>query len=66
VGKGGSEWRLANAECVVVVPSGNRRQDGTTRMDNFVCYPCQEEARIMREVRGGDVPKSFQNGMNGL
>jgi len=26
-------------------PSGNRRRDGTTPMDNFVCYRCQEEVR---------------------
>jgi hypothetical protein len=25
-------------------PSGNRRPDGTTPMDNFICYRCQEEA----------------------
>ncbi len=27
------------------LPSGNRRYDGTTPMDNFVCFQCQEEAR---------------------
>ena len=31
--------------------SGNRRRDGTTPMDNFVCFRCQEEARVLREVR---------------
>jgi len=32
------------------LPSGNRRQDGTTPMDNFVCCRCQEEVRQLREV----------------
>jgi len=31
-------------------PSGNRRRDGTTPMDNFVCFQCEEEARSVREV----------------
>jgi hypothetical protein len=31
-------------------PSGNKRADGTTPMDNFVCFRCQEEARQLREV----------------
>jgi len=32
-------------------PSGNRRRDETTPMDNFICFRCQEEARVLREVR---------------
>jgi len=32
------------------LPSGNRRPDGTTPMDNFVCYRYQEEAHVFREV----------------
>jgi hypothetical protein len=32
------------------LPSGNKRADGTTPMDNFVCFRCQEEARVLREV----------------
>ena len=31
-------------------PSGNKRPDGTTPMDNFVCFRCQGEARQLREV----------------
>lgn len=56
VGKGGSEWDIG--ECGVCgqwasgtrLPSGNRRHDGTTPMDNFVCFRCQEEARVLRGV----------------
>ena len=32
-------------------PSGNKRPDGTTPMDNFVCFRCQERVRVSREVR---------------
>jgi hypothetical protein len=31
------------------LPSGNRRGDGTTPMDNFVCYRCRE-ARARQRV----------------
>jgi hypothetical protein len=31
-------------------PSGNKRSDGTTPMDNFVCFRCQKEARQLSEV----------------
>jgi hypothetical protein len=30
--------------------SGNKRPDGTTPMDNFVCFRCQEEAREVRKM----------------
>jgi hypothetical protein len=50
---------MASGECGVCgcwssgtsFPSGNKRSDGTTPMDNFVCFRCQEEARLLREVR---------------
>jgi hypothetical protein len=32
------------------VPSGNKRPDGTTPMDNFVCFRCQKEADDLRVV----------------
>jgi len=56
VGEGGDEMDIG--ECGVCglwasgtrFPSGNRRPDGTTPMDNFVCFRCQEEARQLREV----------------
>ena len=32
------------------LPSGNKRADGTTPLDNFVCFRCQEEARQQRDV----------------
>jgi hypothetical protein len=32
------------------LPSSNKRPDGTTPMDNFVCYRCQEQARVFGEV----------------
>jgi hypothetical protein len=35
------------------VTSGNKRRDGITPMDNFVCFRCQEEARDLREVAAG-------------
>lgn len=31
-------------------PSGQKRPDGTTPMDNFVCFRCQEEAAALRDV----------------
>jgi len=31
-------------------PSGSKRPDGTTPMDNFVCFRCQQEARELREM----------------
>ena len=31
-------------------PSGNKREDGTTPHDNFVCLLCQREACIRCEV----------------
>ena len=31
-------------------PSGNKREDGTTPHDNFVCLLCQREASIRCEV----------------
>jgi hypothetical protein len=30
--------------------SGNKRPDGTTPMDNFVRFRCQEEARCLAKV----------------
>ena len=31
-------------------PSGSRRPNGTTPMDNFICFRCHEEARTEREL----------------
>jgi hypothetical protein len=30
--------------------SGSRRPNGTTPMDNFVCFHCQEESRQLHEM----------------
>jgi len=38
-------WRQGD-----LFPSGNRREDGTTPDDNFVCLLCQREVREMREM----------------
>jgi len=39
------EWRSGNA-----FPSGNKRTDGTTPHDNFVCWRCQQEARELQTM----------------
>jgi hypothetical protein len=39
------EWRSGDP-----LPSGNKRKDGTTPCDNFVCWRCQQEARELGEV----------------
>ena len=39
------EWRSG-----IRLASGNRRPDGTTPCDNFVCFRCQKEAEDFREV----------------
>jgi hypothetical protein len=39
------------------VESENKRKDGTTPMDNYVCWGCQREARNLREV--GDAAKRY-------
>jgi hypothetical protein len=31
-------------------PSGNKRQDGTTPYENFVCARCQRDVRELREI----------------
>jgi hypothetical protein len=38
-------WRQAD-----LFPSGNKREDGTTPDDNFVCLLCQHEMREMERV----------------
>ncbi len=38
------EWRSGTR-----FASGNRRPDGTTPCDNFVCFRCQQEARDERK-----------------
>ena len=38
-------WREGSS-----LPSGNKRSDGTTPCDNFVCNRCQQEARELRKV----------------
>ncbi len=33
-----------------LLPSGNKRSDGTTPCDNFVCNRCQDEARELHTL----------------
>ena len=39
------EWWSGSA-----MPSGNKRPDGSTPFDNFVCFRCQEEARRLETL----------------